>query len=153
MITMSHTMLIELAILFMFTLLLSSFIAFFAGEKLGKILKEVDSIKMQADNEKELEELLKLNDLEWEIKTEPLHQALLVAKLDTKYMAIDWLDDVPNHPRPLWHLATAYDRLNDDINLKHTLIRLQKELPNWNLCAVDEWLQAVNARLNTKAIH
>lgn len=155
MIEITQKMLLELTVLLLFVLAAASYAAYRFGSSIAHTLEKEASLKKQTAYELEMDELIKLNvDVladEHQLKVHALEQSLLSVKMDAKYMAMDWVDSLPNEPLPHWNLAKAYDQLGEYSRAKKTLIHLQKKHPGWNI-HIDDWLTDINARLTSKEV-
>lgn len=151
MIELTHKVLTELILLFIFLLAIASYASYVFGSKVTRILERQAALKKQTDSEFELTTLFELSyeDLKNELESEidVLQHALLMAKLDARYIALDWTNSQPNEPWAHWQLAKAYHQLEEYANVKKTLTRIQDSFPGWNT-NIEDWIKENDARLS-----
>lgn len=155
MVELTHIMLLELILVLIFVFVVASYASYVFGASMARISKKEPCLKKQIAYECEIDELYALEQDVLigghQIKIHELEQLLLGAKLDAKYMALDWAASQPNEAWAHWNLAKAYSQLGEYFEVKKTLGRIQKSHPGWNV-SIEDWLEKVNAHLTRQGV-
>jgi len=78
----------------------------------------------------------------------------LLAKGDAEELinkSLDWIKEEPNNPWGYWFLARAYYLLENYIESKQTLLKIQHLNPDWSE-TIKTWLDKVEEKLELKSI-